>query len=513
MAQIPSVADGLLQGTAARAAGLAVGSPAWFAWLGDDAARSFSFRSPAGAYTARKERRQRGGAYWVAYRTAAGRQHKVYLGKAEDLTPERLAEVAAALAGRVAEAPATVSDSTTGRERVAWPDGPERCGCPCWRPSCSCPGPAPTWSRGPGCWPASTPASTRPVHAAVGAGRGRQDQPAGRLARPAGSPGRLARPRRARPGRRPGSPLPGRRPADDRSGLRPRGDGLARRAAAAAARGRAHRPGQRPGRPARARRCWSWTTTTSSTRPAVHAAVAFLLDHLPPALHLVIASREDPPLPLPRLRARGQLAELRAADLRFSAEEAAAFLGAGMGLRLAEDAGGGAGRAHRGLGGRAAAGRAGAARPARPGGVRGRLRRRPPARGRLPGEPRCWTASRPDSALPAGDLRARPAVRPAVRRPAVPPAAPATARRSWRSWSGPTCSWCRWTTSGAGTATTTCSPTPCAPGWPGRPAPRRRPPSTGGPAPGSAGKGCCRKRSATRWPATPPRTRRPGSRP
>jgi LuxR family transcriptional regulator, maltose regulon positive regulatory protein len=105
MTQVPSVADGLLQGTAAGgAAGLAVGSPAWFAWLADDAARSFSFRSPAGTYTARKERRQRGGVYWVAYRTAAGRQHKVYLGKAEDLTPERLAEAAARLAGRVADA-------------------------------------------------------------------------------------------------------------------------------------------------------------------------------------------------------------------------------------------------------------------------------------------------------------------------------------------------------------------------------------------------------------------------
>jgi hypothetical protein len=44
----------------------------------------------------------RGGAYWVAYRTAAGRQHKVYLGKAEDLSLERLDEAAAALTGRVA---------------------------------------------------------------------------------------------------------------------------------------------------------------------------------------------------------------------------------------------------------------------------------------------------------------------------------------------------------------------------------------------------------------------------
>jgi LuxR family maltose regulon positive regulatory protein len=66
----------------------------------------------------------------------------------------------------------------------------------------------------------------------------------------------------------------------------------------------------------------------------VHAALGFLLEHLPPGMHLVLASRADPPLALPRLRARGQLAELRAADLRFSADEAAALLheAAGPGL-------------------------------------------------------------------------------------------------------------------------------------------------------------------------------------
>ena len=55
------------------------------------------------------------------------------------------------------------------------------------------------------------------------------------------------------------------------------------------------------------------------------SALTFLLEHLPPNLHLVIGSREDPPLPLARLRARGQIAELRAADLRFTPAEAAAF--------------------------------------------------------------------------------------------------------------------------------------------------------------------------------------------
>ena len=71
--------------------------------------------------------------------------------------------------------------------------------------------------------------------------------------------------------------------------------------------------------------------------PTVHQALALLLDHLPPQLHLVIATRVDPPLPLARLRARGQLAELRVDDLRFTAEEAATFLRDVMGVPLAAE--------------------------------------------------------------------------------------------------------------------------------------------------------------------------------
>ena len=66
----------------------------------------------------------------------------------------------------------------------------------------------------------------------------------------------------------------------------------------------------------------------------VHEAVTFLLDHLPDQLHLVMATRSDPPLPLARLRARGQLTEVRAADLRFTAAEAREFLNQAMGLDL-----------------------------------------------------------------------------------------------------------------------------------------------------------------------------------
>ena len=67
----------------------------------------------------------------------------------------------------------------------------------------------------------------------------------------------------------------------------------------------------------------------------VDDALTFLLKHVPPQMHVIIASREDPSLPLARLRARGELTELRAADLRFTLDEAAGFLNQVMGLNLA----------------------------------------------------------------------------------------------------------------------------------------------------------------------------------
>ena len=69
----------------------------------------------------------------------------------------------------------------------------------------------------------------------------------------------------------------------------------------------------------------------------VHDGITFLIDHLPPQMHLLIAGRSDPPLPLSRLRGRGELTELRAADLRFTLDEAAAFLNEVMGLDLSAD--------------------------------------------------------------------------------------------------------------------------------------------------------------------------------
>jgi LuxR family maltose regulon positive regulatory protein len=68
--------------------------------------------------------------------------------------------------------------------------------------------------------------------------------------------------------------------------------------------------------------------------PEVHDGVRFLLEHQPRQLHLVISTRADPPLPLAQLRARGRLVEVRAADLRFTPEEAAEYLNGPMQLAL-----------------------------------------------------------------------------------------------------------------------------------------------------------------------------------
>src|ERR687890_1282224 len=112
----PYVADGTLHVPGPRVdPEIEVDSASWAAWLTDPETRSFSFQSPSCRYTARKERRSRGGEYWVAYRKRGGKLHKTYLGKAEDLTLARLEDVAAVMAGRGGEVMANpLSDVTSG---------------------------------------------------------------------------------------------------------------------------------------------------------------------------------------------------------------------------------------------------------------------------------------------------------------------------------------------------------------------------------------------------------------
>src|SRR5919206_322436 len=93
-----------LVAAAIEAGPITVGTPAWFAWLED--ATAFTFTSPSGSFSARKERRTRGGWYWQAYRTANGTLQKAYLGKLENLTLARLERAAVTLATASASADA-----------------------------------------------------------------------------------------------------------------------------------------------------------------------------------------------------------------------------------------------------------------------------------------------------------------------------------------------------------------------------------------------------------------------
>jgi LuxR family maltose regulon positive regulatory protein len=73
------------------------------------------------------------------------------------------------------------------------------------------------------------------------------------------------------------------------------------------------------------------------TNPIIHTILEYFLEHQPRQAHLVIITRSDPPLPLPRLRARGQMVEIRASDLRFTEEEASQFFNQSMQLMLEEE--------------------------------------------------------------------------------------------------------------------------------------------------------------------------------
>jgi LuxR family maltose regulon positive regulatory protein len=73
------------------------------------------------------------------------------------------------------------------------------------------------------------------------------------------------------------------------------------------------------------------------TNATCHQTLTFFLDHLPVNVHVVVSTRADPPLPLARMRARGELAEIRVAELRFTQQEASALLNGSMGLQLATD--------------------------------------------------------------------------------------------------------------------------------------------------------------------------------
>jgi len=316
---------------------LLVETPAWYAWL--ESASSFAFTSQAGTFTARKERagNQRGGWYWKAYRTHHGKLTSLYLGKSETVTLARLEAVAQALADALVEtapdndagaAVPSARASTQGMRGdslppllstklhrplprahlVRRPHLAERLAQGVMGPLTLVSAPAGfgkttllaqwlTESGTPAAWLSLEPQDNEPVRflsyliAAVQTLEPRLGSVALTL---------LQSPHPATP-----ETVLTLLTNDVVSCARDRGD-------------------------------FALVLDDYHVIEAapIHQALLFLLEHLPPQMHLIIATRADPPLPLSRLRGRGQLTELRAAELRFATEEVQMFLRTVMGLDL-----------------------------------------------------------------------------------------------------------------------------------------------------------------------------------
>jgi LuxR family maltose regulon positive regulatory protein len=316
-----------------------VGEPAWYAWL--EAATTFAFMGSAGSFTARKERGGRAGQYWKAYRTRAGQLRRAYLGKSADLTLDRLNDVAAeltrpdvarTLGASVAPAPIATSTPVTPRGSLLM----TKLFPPPARPNL-----------------VARPHLIRRLQVGFQAKLTLIAAPPGfgkttLLAQGLGGGVAWANSQSSTPN----SYLvawvsldsadtdPVRFWSHVIAALDRLSPGVSAPALAAL---------QSPQPPPMIVLLTDLLNALSAlpgsallvlddyhviTTQPIHDALVFLLDHLPSQLHLVIASRTDPPLPLALLRARGELTELRAADLRFSVDEATIFLTQVMALPL-----------------------------------------------------------------------------------------------------------------------------------------------------------------------------------
>jgi LuxR family maltose regulon positive regulatory protein len=300
-----------------------VGTAAWFSWL--ETADSFAFVDACGRLIARKEQRSHG-AYWYGQSHHAGRVTTIYLGKSEHLTCERLRSAMQALARKA------------GRSLVQAPDGlvdqgesmggsrdvthlhllPQKNAVPLAQPTL-------------------IPRS----HAIELLGQVERS-PLTLISAPVGSGKTTLLAQWVAAARVPVAWVsldesdndPARFWGYILAALEGRAPGI--REAAGSARHAAHLPlcGQQL-----AVLLDKLATATSpiflvlddyhvirEDNSAIHRSMGFLVEHLPTHVHLLVSCRADPPLPLARLRARGLLAEIRTADLRFTLEEAAAFL-------------------------------------------------------------------------------------------------------------------------------------------------------------------------------------------
>src|SRR6266581_5991148 len=310
---------------------LAVETPAWFAWLAT--ASTFAFTSDNGTFTARKERagNQRGGWYWKAYRTQHGKHFSLYLGKTEALTLERL--------NAVAQAPAHTSNRDAGGEASVERNVMTTIrGDPPLATKLHVPRPPLQLVRRPHLVERLQEAVERPLTLiAAPAGFGKTTLLSTWIEHASLPTAWISLEHddddltrfwsymftalaRVHPGS--GTSALALLQASTLSPLPPIETALS---------------------------VWINELATLPheialvlddyhliTAQPIHRAITYLLDHLPPQLHVIIATRADPPLPLARLRTRGHLTEIRAADLRFTAEETAAFLTRALGLELSD---------------------------------------------------------------------------------------------------------------------------------------------------------------------------------
>jgi LuxR family maltose regulon positive regulatory protein len=332
----PQISDGvLIIQENAQDQPVPVESQAWWDWLNAGSRRVFYFKSALGSFTARREEKH-GGLYWYAYRKRGGRLYKAYLGKSADLTAARLNGTAAALADLQTGNLALLETEQADQQPTERPPQ-EQGGSLLLLPKLSVP-------------PAhihliDRPRLTGQLSRALGRKLTLISAPAG-----FGKTSLLSQ-----------WVQQGNIPAIWVSLDEADNDLIRFWSYIISALQRAH-PALGPAplvllhtpTPPAIETVLTALLNAVNTlpepimlilddyhvieAPAIHRSVAFLLDHLPAQMRLVIASRTDPPLPLARLRARNHLSELHAADLRFNADEAAGFLNQAMDLHLPKEA-------------------------------------------------------------------------------------------------------------------------------------------------------------------------------
>ena len=308
---------------------LMVGTPDWFAWL--ETATSFAFTSDTGTFTARKERasNQRGGWYWKAYRTRHGKHASLYLGKTKALTLELLNTVAQALA----QASSGDEGGAVDAERRTTTTAPAD---PLLATKLYIPRPPLQLVRRPRLVEQLMQAlECQLTLIAAPAGFGKTTLLSAWLHDSSISSAWVSLDS--------GDDDPTRFWSYTLASLDVVCSGLGASGLSLL---------QSPQPPP----LESMLTTVINrlaalhrelvlilddyhviTANPIHASITFLLDHMPTRLHLIIATRADPPLPLARLRSKGQLVEIRSTDLRFTREEATSFLSQTSGVEFSTE--------------------------------------------------------------------------------------------------------------------------------------------------------------------------------